>query len=97
MDEDKMIYIGVYYIFKKNLYFTFKFTYHSFLKSLKRYLAMKVLIIYNAFSPWSIGTKWPALLTTLNYKNPADLIEPATSPFTFHVVNKVFLNCAASL
>jgi hypothetical protein len=39
----------------------------------------------------SIGTRCPALLTILSYKNPADFIEPTILSFIFHAVNKLFL------
>lgn len=43
----------------------------------------------------SIGTRWPALLTTLNYSIPALFIEPTTLLLTFQGVNSFLLNSSA--
>jgi hypothetical protein len=45
-----------------------------------------------AAGPWSIGTKWPALFTVLNYNNPTDFLYPTVLLFTFQTLNNVFLN-----
>ena len=51
----------------------------------------KLLAMLRAFSPWSIGTKWPALLMVLSSSRPTDFRYPATLPPTFQVENKVSL------
>ncbi len=56
------------------------------------YFSTKFVVISNAASGQSIGTKWPALFIILNYKNPADLIDPTTLLLIFHGLNNNFLN-----
>ena len=46
-------------------------------------------------SALSIGTKWPALNTILNYKFPASLKAPAIFPFTAQELNCLFRNYSA--
>lgn len=52
----------------------------------------KLLTMLKALSPWSMGTKWPALFTVLNSRSPTDFKYPATFPPTFHVENRVSLS-----
>ena len=55
-------------------------------------LVTKVLAMKRAFSPWSMGTKCPALLTVRSSNSPTSLTYPATFPPTFQVLNSVSLS-----
>lgn len=56
------------------------------------HLRTKVLTILREAYPWSIGTKWPALLTVFSYRQPASFLYPEVFVPVFHTENNVSLN-----